>query len=113
MTSRDFVGRAGLGVAGKNRRVRRDHAVAAARPDHRNFGDLLFGAAAVLAQHRAKRLIGEDAGKIVHAAVALGLADDGDDLVGLELAVADARLHARRILHVLQFDFGNLDSHYA
>ncbi len=67
----------------------------------------------MLAQHRAKRLIGEDAGEIVHAAVAFGLADDGDDLVGLELAVADARLHARRVLHVLQFDFGNLDSHYA
>ena len=77
-----FVGRAGLVVAGKDRRMRRDDAVAAAGPDHRNLRDLLLRAAAVLAQHRAKRLIGEDAGEIVDAAIALGLADDGDDLVG-------------------------------
>ena len=31
---------------------------------------------------RAKRLVGENAGEIVDAAIALGLADDGDDLVG-------------------------------
>ena len=102
-----------FGVARENRRMRGYDAVAAARPDHRNLGDLLFRAAAEPSQHCAKRLIGENAGKIVDAAVAFGLADDGDDLIGVELSVADASLHARSILHVLQFDFGDLDSHYA
>ena len=107
-----FVRRAGLGVAREHGRVRRDHAVAAARPDHRDFCDLGFGAAAVLFQHRAKRLVGEDAGEIVDAAIAFGLADDGDHLVRLELSVADAGLHAGSVLHVLQFDLGDFNSHY-
>ena len=77
-----FARRAGLGVAREHRRVRRDDAVAAARPDHRDLRDLRFGAAAVLVQHRAKRLVGEDAGEIVDAAIAFGLADHRDDLVG-------------------------------
>ena len=108
-----FRRRAGLGIAREHRRVRGDDAVAAARPDHRDFGDLLLRAAAELAQHRAKRLIGEDAGEIVHPAVAFGLADDGDDLVGAELAFADQGLHAGSVLHILQFDFGDFDGHYA
>ena len=44
--------------------------------------DLGFAALAVLEQHRAKRLVGEDAGEIVDAAIAFGLADHRDDLVG-------------------------------
>ena len=74
--------------------------------------DFLFGAAAELFQHRAERLIGEDAGKIVDAAIALGLADDRDDLVGFELTLVDCGLHAGGVLHILQFDLGNFDSHY-
>ena len=71
-----------------------------------------FGAAAELLQHRAERLVGEDAGEIVDAAIAFGLADHGDDFVGAELALFDQRLHAGRVLHVLQFDFGDFDGHY-
>ncbi len=105
-----FVGRPGLGVAGKDRRMRRDHAVAAAGPDHRNLLHRLLRAA-VLAQHRAKRLIGEDAGEVVDAAIALGLADDRNDLVGAELTLLDQGLHAGSILHALQFDLGDFNGH--
>ena len=107
-----FVGRPGLGVAGEHRRVRRDDAVAAARPHHRNLLDVRFGAAAELLQHRAERLVGENAGKIIDAAIAFGLADHGDDLVGTELALLDQRLHAGCVLNVLQFDFGDFDGHF-
>ncbi len=65
----------------------------------------------MLHQHAAKRLVGEDAGEIVHAAIAFGLADDRDDLIGGELAVRDASLDAGRVLHRLQFDFGDFDGH--
>ena len=34
---------------------------------------------AVLHQHAAERLVGENAGEIVDAAIAFGLADDGDN----------------------------------
>src|SRR5262249_28972600 len=79
----------------------------------RNFCDLGFGAAAVLLQYRAKRLVGQNAGEIVDATIALGLADDGDQLVRLELPVADASFDARGVLHVFQFHFSDFDSHYA
>ena len=106
-----FVRRAGLGVAREHRRMRRDDAVAAARPHHRDFRDLGFGAAAELLQHRAERLVGEDAGEIVDAAIAFGLADDGDHFIGLELSLLIAGLDAGGVLHVLQFDFGDFNSH--
>ena len=53
-------------------------------PDH-TIGMLAISASLrlpLLQQHAAKRLVGEDAGEIVDAAIALGLADHGDDLVG-------------------------------
>ena len=67
----------------------------------------------MLLQHRAKRLVGQDAGEIVDAAIAFGLADDGDHFIRLELSIADAGLDAGSVLHVLQFDLGDLNSHYA
>jgi hypothetical protein len=65
----------------------------------------------VFHQRTAKRLIGEDARKVVDAAVALGLADHGDDLVGSELTFADAGFEARSILHGFQLDLGDFNSH--
>ena len=44
--------------------------------------------AAVLHQDATERLIGEDAGEVVDAAIAFGLADDRDHLIGGELAVS-------------------------
>ena len=104
--------RAGLAVAGKNRRVRRDHAVAAAGPHHRDLRHRLLGTAAELDERAAKRLVGEDPGKVVDAAIAFGLADDRDHLVGAELPLADRGLEAGGILHVLQFDLGNFNGHF-
>ena len=52
-----------------------------------------------LRQHAAERLVGEDAGEIVDAAVAFGFADDGDHLVGGELACGNALLQAGGVLH--------------
>ena len=66
-------------------------------PDH-TIGilrDLGFAALAVLDQHAAERLVGEDAGEVVDAAIAFGLADHGDDLVGGELPAGDARSRGR------------------
>ena len=67
---------------------------------------------AELHQRAAKRLVGENAGEIVDAAVAFGLADDGDDLIGGELAVLDAGFEPRRVLHGLQLDFGDFNGHF-
>ena len=66
-----------------------------------------------LQQHAAERLVGEDAGEVVDAAIAFGLADHGDDLVGGELALADAGLEPGGVLHALQFDFGDFNGHSA
>ena len=104
-------GRTGLAVAREHGGVRRDHAVAAAGPDHRNLADLVLAALAVLEQHLAESLIGEDAGEVVDAAVAFGLADDGDDLIGGELAGLDAVLDAAGVLHRLQLNFRDFDRH--
>ena len=76
-------------------------------------GDVLLGAPAALQQHAAERLVGENASEVVHPAVAFGLADHGNDLVGGELTLADAGFEPRGVLHALQFDFGNLDGHSA
>jgi len=45
--------------------------------------------------------------------ISFGLADHGDDFVGRELSLFDRRLHAGGVLHVLQLDFGDFNSHYA
>ena len=104
-------GRAGLVVAGKHGGMRGKDAVAAAGPHHRDVVDLGLGALAMLRQHAAERLVGEDAGEIVDAAIALGLADHGDDLVGGELAGLDQILDAAGVLHCLEFDLRHFDRH--
>src|SRR6202011_162250 len=73
--------------------------------------DLRLAAAALAREDAAERLVGEDAGEVVDAAVALGLADDGDDFVGHELSGADAVAQAGRILHVLELDLCDFDRH--
>src|SRR5215510_10536451 len=82
MARRDFAPRARGRGAGEDRGVRGDDTVAAARPDHGDLRDLLFRPPPMLRQHTAERLVGEDAREVVHAAIALGLADHGNDLVG-------------------------------
>ena len=96
-----FRGGAGPHVAGEHRRVRGDDAVAAARPHHGDRGDLRVAALAVPLQRPAKGLVGQNSREVVHAAIAFGLADDGDDLVRGELAAGDAGLETRRVLNRL------------
>src|SRR6185369_14934052 len=84
---------------------------AAARPDHRDVGDLRFAAVALLVEHAAEGLVGEDAGEVVDAAVALGLTDDGDDLIGGELAARNALFEAARVLHCLELDLRDFNRH--
>ncbi len=82
-------------------------------PDH-TIGTCLISASdarAVLLQHRAERLIGKNAGEVVDPAIALGLADDGDHLVGLEAAGCDVFLEPRGIHHALDLNFYNVDCH--
>jgi len=91
--------------------MRRDDAVAAARPHHRDGGDLRFAALAVPLQRAAKGLIGQDAREVVHAAIAFGLADDGDHFVRGELPAGDAGIEPGGVLHRLEFDLCDLDRH--
>ena len=91
--------------------MRRNDAVAAAGPHHRNLLDVGLATLAVLHQHTAERLVGENAGEVVDAAIAFGLADHGDDFVGGELPLFDGVLHAGRVRYGLQFDFDDLNSH--
>ena len=65
----------------------------------------------MLLQHAPERLVGEDAREVVHASVALGLADDGDHLVGREPAGEDPLLQAGGVLDAPQLDLGDLDGH--
>ena len=90
----------------------RDDAIAATRPDHRYLIDGLLAARAVLHDHAAKRLVGKDAREIVDAAVAFGLANHRDNLVGLHLSRKDAFFEAGGIRHTLDFDLRNFDSHF-
>src|SRR5262249_43712375 len=96
---------------GEHRRVRRDNSIAAARPDHRDGCNLRFAALAMFLQRPAEGLVGEDAREIVHAAVALGFADDGDHLVRGELPARNAGLEPGGILHIFQLDLCDLDRH--
>src|SRR5258708_25939805 len=91
--------------------MRGDDAVAAAGPDHRHVVNFGLGALAVLHQPPAKRLIGQDAGEIIDAAIAFGLADHGDDLVGGEFSGRNQILDAARVLHGLELDLRNFDRH--
>ena len=80
----------------EHRGVRSDHAVAAAGPDHRHLRHLARWSASVLFQHAPERLVGEDAGEVIHAAVTLGLADHRHDLVGVHPAGSDQPPRVRR-----------------
>src|SRR5215510_4180790 len=91
--------------------MRGDDAVASTRPDHGNLCDLCLAPLAALAEHAAKRLVGENAGKVVHAAVAFGFADDRNHLVRSEFAGSNARLQAGGVLHALELDLRNLHRH--
>jgi hypothetical protein len=91
--------------------VRREHAIAAARPHHGHAGDRLGAPAPVTLQHPPERLVGEDAREVVHAAVPLRLADHRHDLVGGEATGEDRRLEAGGILHGLELDLGHLGCH--
>src|SRR6516165_6209814 len=93
--------------------MRRADAVAATGPDHREGGNLRLAALAVPLQRAAKGLIGQDARKVVHAAIAFGLADDGDHFVRAELPAGDACIEPGGILHRLEFDLCDLDRHPA
>src|SRR5262249_24890625 len=66
---------------------------------------------AVLQEHAAEGVIGEQPGEVVDAAVALGLAHNRDDLIGGELPGPDALLQARGVLHALELDLRDFDSH--
>src|SRR4029077_10505505 len=70
-----------------------------------------LAALAVLHQHAPEREVGEETGEVVDPAVALGLADDRDDLVSGELAREDALLETRRILNALELDLRDFDGH--
>jgi hypothetical protein len=106
-----LVFRAGRVVPREHRGVRRHDAVAAARPHHGDLGDGVGRSRSALTQHSAECLIGQDAGEVVDPAVALGLADGGDHLVGLELPRIEARLQAGCVLHVLELEFRDFDGH--
>ena len=69
--------------------MRRDYAVAAARPYHRHLRHLAGRARAVLPEHAPERLVGEESCEIVHAAVALGLADHRDHIVRRMFSAGD------------------------
>src|ERR1700694_4045075 len=73
--------------------------------------DQTFGARAALEEHAAKGLVGKNTGEIIDAAMAFGLANHRDHLIGAEFAGRDQSLQAARILDGLQFDFCNFDRH--
>ena len=60
-------------------------------------------------EHLAECAVGDDAGVVVDAAVALGLADDGDDAVGLDDAVVDEPGQPGRVADALDRDLAHLD----
>src|SRR5262249_62264568 len=70
-------------------------------------------ARAVLERRARDGVGGEQASEVVAPAVALGLADDRDDLVGGELAGEDALLEAGRVLNALELDLRHFDGHGA
>ncbi len=60
-------------------------------------------------QDLAERAVGEDAGVVVDAAVALGLADDGEHAGRLDHAVVDQLREPGRVGHALDGDLAYLD----
>ena len=87
----------------------RDDAVGATRPDDRNLLHLVGAATALVDQHLAERTIGDDPGVVVDATVALGLADDGDDAVGLDDSSVDELGQAGGVADVLDGNLAYLD----
>ena len=84
-------------------------------PDH-TIGMLVMSASprrAELEQHAAERLVGENAGEVVDPAIAFGLADHGDHLVGVELARRDPVLEPARVLHASSVRFSRLRSPFS
>ena len=80
-------------------------------PDH-TIGICLtssFAARALLEQHLAEGAVGDDPRVVVDPAVALGLADDGDDPVGLHDAVVDELGQLGGVTDVVQRDLADLD----
>jgi hypothetical protein len=98
-----------LGERGEDRRVRADDAVRAARPHDRDLADLLLRAGALLQEHLAEGPVGDDPRVVVDASVALRLADDGDDAVGLHHAVVDELGQLGGVADVVQRDLADLD----
>src|SRR5262249_40708251 len=92
-------------------RVRRDDAIAASGPHHRDRGDQGLAARAVLAQHVPEGVIGKEAREVVDPTVAFRLSHDRDDLVGGELPREDALLEAGRVLDALELNLCYLDGH--
>ena len=66
---------------GEHGGVRAEDSVDTPGPHHRDLFDLRDGTCPQFDQDLAKRLVGEDPGEVVDAAVALGLADDGEHVV--------------------------------
>ena len=74
---------------GKHRCVWTQNAVDAARPHHRNLLHFVSGTGALVHEHLAESLVGQDAREVVDATVAFRLADDTDDFVSCENSVVD------------------------
>ena len=60
-------------------------------------------------EHVAEGPVGDDPGVVVDAAVALGLADDGDDAVGLDHALVEQPRQPGRVADALEHDLADLD----
>ena len=82
--------RGGRRLAAEHQQMRRQPAFGAARHDDGDaLLDLGHRAFQALGQQQLQRQGGVAAGEIVDAAIALGLADDGDDGRGIDLAAVD------------------------
>ena len=93
---------------GEDGGVGADHAVGAAGPHDRDALDLL-GVGAAGDQGLTERPVGDDAGVVVDAAVALGLADDREDAVGRDHPVVDQLRQLRGIGDGVDRDLADLD----
>ena len=103
--------RPGLVVAGEDGGMRREHAVAAARPDHGDLADLRLAPRAVREEDAAEGVVRQNPGKVVDPAVALRLADHGDDGVRRHAARRDELLQARGVRDRLDLDLRDVDGH--
>ena len=104
---------AGLaGHAGEQRRVGREHPLAAARPDEGDPApDLLRRAAEVPRQYQLVRQGRVAAGEVVGAAVALGLADQRHDRGGIDRAGGDQPIELGNVVRRRHGDLVDTDLH--